>query len=136
MAIDFGKPFWGKSEMNMAPDFEGTFYVLPSDGRRTPVRSGYRPQHLIHENYQSSGDHTYPDQEWVNLGETARVHVRLISPACYPNCLWEGRVLQVLEGQKLVGLITITCIFNEVLRVSPEAYKPIWVEPAGLQEKP
>jgi len=79
--------------MNMAPDFEGNFYVLPSDGRRTPVHSGYRPQHLIHENYQSSGDHTYPDQEWVNLGETARVHVRLISPACYPIwCYSSGAV--------------------------------------------
>jgi translation elongation factor EF-Tu-like GTPase len=120
--------------MKLAPDFEGTFYMLPIDGRITPVRSGYRPQHLIHENYQTSGDHTYPDQEWVNLGDSVRVLVRFISPEIYPNCIWEGRVLQVLEGSKKVGEVTISRIFNEGLRVSPEAYKPVWIEPTNSQE--
>ena len=113
--------------MKMTPDFEGTFYVLPVNSRITPVRSGYRPQHLIHQKYLSSGDHTYPDQECVNLGDSVRVLVRLISPEVYPNCIWEGRVLDVLEGSKKVGEITVRQIFNEVLRVSPEAYKPHWV---------
>lgn len=111
-------------------DFEGVFHLFPSHG---PVLSGYRPQHLLHDNYQSSGNHTYPDREWVHPDEPSLVQVRLISPEFYPCCIWEGRVLSILEGSRLVGKLTIARIFNESLRVLPENYKPVWEEPAHLR---
>jgi hypothetical protein len=116
--------------MNDRVDFEGVFHLLPSHGA---VKSGYRPQHLLHENYQSSGIHTYPDREFVIPDEPVPVLVRLISPEVYPCCIWDGRVLSVFEGSLLVGVLTIVRVLNESLRVSPDLYKPLWKEPEDLR---
>lgn len=110
-------------------DFEGVFHLFPS---HWAVMSGYRPQHLLHENYQSSGHHTYPDRGSVNPGEHAQVHVQLITPEVYPCCLWEGRVLSIMEGTRVVGTLTVGRINDESLRVLPENYKLRWEEPAHL----
>lgn len=112
--------------MNNRVDFEGVFYLLPTHGT---VRSGYRPQHLLHENYQSTGFHTYSEREFVEPGETAHVQVRLITPEVYPCCIWEGRVLSIFEGSRLVGTLRIERIMNEILRVAPEHYLPLWEGP-------
>ena len=113
-------------------DFEGVFHLLPSHGA---VRSGYRPQHLLHENYQSSGMHIYLDRDLVNPDEWVPLQVQLITPEVYPCCIWEGRVLSILEGPRLVGEVTVNRILNDSLRVLPEHYKPMWEEPAHLREK-
>lgn len=76
-------------------DIEGVSQLSPSHSR---VISGYRPQHAIHDNYQTSGEHTYLDQESVGPGESAKAEVRFITPEAYPCCVWEGRVLSVQEG--------------------------------------
>lgn len=115
--------------MNNRIDFEGVFHLFPSHG---PVMSGYRPRHLLHENYQSSGIHTYPDRELVNPDEPTPVQVRLISPEAYPCCLWEGRALSILEGARLVGTLTVGRIINESLRVLSENYNSWWEEPAQI----
>jgi translation elongation factor EF-Tu-like GTPase len=119
--------------MQRSPDFEGTFHLLAT-GRRTPVASGYRPQHAIHENYQTSGEHTYLDREILELGQSAPVAVRFITPHVYPRCLWEGRELSVQEGVRVVGLLKVTHIINESLRVTPASYNSVWVAPPGLKE--
>ncbi|MCZ8075013.1 MAG: hypothetical protein O9341_12865 [Paucibacter sp.] len=116
--------------MNRPFDFEGLFTLSASHG---VVTSGYQPQHALHENYQSSGRHTYPDHGLVRPGEMARVEVHLISPEVYPHCLWEGRVLDVLEGSRQVGTLEITRIATEGLLVAPESYKQLWEEPAELR---
>lgn len=113
-------------------DFEGVFRLLPPHGA---VKTGYRPQHLLHENYQSSGTHTYPDRDLVNPDESVPVQVQMISPEVYPCCIWEGRVLSIFEGARVVGELTVSRIFNDSLRVIPEHYKPMWEEPAHLPEK-
>ena len=118
--------------MERPPDFEGVFLLLP--GRGAAVQSGYRPQHVIHSNYQTSGEHKYLDVAKVNPGESARVAVRFITPEAYPRCLWKGRELSVQEGSRIVGRLTVTSILNEALRVTLESYSPVWVEPPGLQE--
>jgi elongation factor Tu len=120
--------------MQRAPDFEGTF-SLSSSGRTTGVASGYRPQHSIHENYQTSGEHTYLDRELVEPGQSASVAVRLITPQAYPRCLWEGRILSVREGERIVGHLEVTRVINEALRTSADAYNPVWVEPPGLKRQ-
>jgi hypothetical protein len=107
------------TKMNNRVDFEGVFHLLPPHGT---VRSGYRPQHLLHENYQSTGFHIYPEREFVGPVERAHVQVRLITPEVYPCCLWE------------VGTLRVEKIINEILCVAPEQYKPLWEEPPHLCE--
>lgn len=119
--------------MNNRVDFEGVFHLLPTHGT---VRSGYRPQHLLHENYQSSGVHIYSQREFVGPGETAHVQVCLITPEVYPCCIWEGRAISIFEGSRLVGTLTIRQIMNEILRVDPEHYKPVWEEPLHSSKSP
>jgi translation elongation factor EF-Tu-like GTPase len=116
--------------MNRLPDFEGEFHLAADHG---PVTSGYRPQHALHDNYQSSGLHTYADRGAVGPGEVALVQVLLITPDVYPHCLWEGRTVSVLEGSRVVGTLKVSCVINESLRVAPEHYEPLWVEPAELR---
>lgn len=94
--------------------------------------TSYRPQHEVHENYQTSGHHTYIGCDSVRPGETAKVNVRLITPQVYPRCIWEGRSLRVLEGTKHVGNLLITRVWNPLLCTSPGKYEPQWVEPTGL----
>ena len=121
--------------MQRAPDLIGRFHLLATaeGGRRTPARSGYRPQHAIHENYQTSGEHLYPELEWLAPGEITVAHVSLVTPEAYPNCLWVGRVLQVSEGQHIVGNLLVTEVLNESLVCNPENYRPHWVEPASTK---
>ena len=70
--------------------------------------SGYRPQHTIHDNYQTSGIHTYLDRGTLEPGQSAPVAVHFITPQVYPRCLWEGRELSVQEGGRVVGRLTVT----------------------------
>lgn len=120
--------------MNRSHDIEGEFYAFPSSkgGRKTPAFSGYRPQHKIHDNYQTSGQHEYLNAAQVAPGETVSTKVWLLTPDVYPNSLWVGREIGVFEGVSQVGTLTVSRIVNEVLLGSPETYSPVWVEPAGL----
>lgn len=117
--------------MTRAPDFDGIFHLF-AGVRTAPVFSAYRPQHEIHDNYQTSGVHTYLDCDKVEPGGAAKVAMHFITPQAYPHCIWEGRELAVYEGAKVVGKLVVTRIFNPLLRVTPKAYSPIWVTPHGL----
>ena len=103
--------------------------------RKAPVYSAYRPQHEIHENYQTSGYHSYEGRDILLPGETVEVKAWLITPQFYPHCIWEGRELRILEGSKHVGTLLVTKLFNPLLRVSPEDYKSIWVRPSGVNDE-
>lgn len=123
--------------MNRSHDIEGEFHLLTSQesGRRNPVLSGYRPIHRLHENYLTSGYHEYSGVSQVAPGETAKVAVWFITPDVYPNSLWVGREIEVMEGSKVMGRLMVTKILNSVVCGSPETYSPIWVEPAGLSKQ-
>lgn len=54
--------------------------------------------------------------ELIPLGESALGTITFISPEEYPNCLWEGKVINIQEGSRVVGYATVTKIFNEILR--------------------
>jgi translation elongation factor EF-Tu-like GTPase len=117
--------------MNRPHDIEGEFYAFPSaqGGRNTPAFSGYRPQHKVHDNYQTSGPHEYLGTDQVAPGETVSTKVWLLTPDVYPKSLWVGREIGVFEGSHQVGTLTISRIVNEVLLGSPETYDPVWVNP-------
>ena len=122
--------------MNRLPDFTGRFHLLRTSdgGRRTPAVSGYRPQHAIHDNYQTSGEHEYPDVAEVAPGQTVTARVRFITPEVYPACIWEGRIIPVLEGAKVIGTMTVSEIHNEALRCDASTFTPHWTEPKNLSE--
>ena len=118
-------------------DFVGeiTLISTKAGGRSTPAHSGYRPQHAIHENYQTSGEHEYLDVEELYPGESSRVKIRLMTPHVYPHCIWVGREINVQEGQRIVGIVTVTEIINLILECSPEDYKSTWVLPKHLESE-
>lgn len=117
--------------MQRSPDCIGLFTLLPTSegGKSQPVSSGYRPQHLLHSNYQSSGLHQYEGRQSVGPGESALAKVWFVSPEVYPSCLWPSRIVSVFEGSKLVGTLEIQEVLNPILLCEPSAFVAQWVEP-------
>jgi translation elongation factor EF-Tu-like GTPase len=119
--------------MNKESDIEGHFHLFDTaqSGKQTPVLSGYIPVHKLYDNYLSSGKHEYPDVHCVAPGETAKVRVCLITPEVCAGCLWIGREIDVMEGvEKVVGKLTVTRIFNEILSGDADSYSFHWIKPS------
>ncbi|WP_217595560.1 hypothetical protein [Cohnella sp. GbtcB17] len=102
--------------MNEEPDVKAkiTFLTPEKGGRSKPAFSGYRPAHSVKDHYLTSGIHMY-ERESVNPGETVIGTIRFITPEAYPECLWEGKEIQIQEGSRLVGYATIIEIYNKTL---------------------
>jgi hypothetical protein len=111
-------------------DLEGVFSLATDAGR--PVQSGFRPNHRVHENYETSGEHEYVGVTQVQPGESAQVRAWLITPHVYPRSLWPGRVLVVSVGSRRIGTLTVVSVLNPILRGSSESYSPQWSVPPGL----
>jgi translation elongation factor EF-Tu-like GTPase len=103
-----------------APDIEAEVTYLPtsSGGRTNPVYSGYRPNHLIRDDYLTSGYHEYLDKEEVAPGERARAHIWFITPEVYPHTMWIGKEIRVQEASRLVGYAKVIRVFNKTLERS------------------
>lgn len=117
-------------------DIEGEFHIFPTkffSGRRSPAFSGYRPSHKVHDNCLTTAQHEYIGVSQVAPGEKAHAKVWFITPEVYPHCLWCGREIDVQEGKRVIGKLTVIKILNKVLEGSPETYNPTWVEPQGLK---
>jgi len=99
------------------PDIEAiiTFLRPEEGGRKTPIYSGYRPAHLVKEDYLTTGVHKYYDRKCVLPGESVLGTIAFITPEAYPNCLWEGKILRIQEGGRVVGYAKIVKIFNNIL---------------------
>ncbi|MBB6215975.1 elongation factor Tu [Anaerosolibacter carboniphilus] len=85
--------------------------------RSNAFYNGYRPAHLVKEDYLTTGIHYYYNREKVSFGESALGTITFISPEAYPNCLIEGKRINIQEGSKIVGYATVVKIFNEMLRI-------------------
>jgi translation elongation factor EF-Tu-like GTPase len=85
------------------------------DGSVRRVISGYRPQYVVNSNYHTSVQHRFIDAESVSTGQKAKAEVWFITPDAYPRALWEGLVLDVAEGAKVVGRATILKVHNPLL---------------------
>ena len=101
------------------PDIEAIISTVKTEdgGRVHPFFIGYRPDHLIKDDYLTCGVHYYYDKELIPIGESALGTITFLTPEAYPNCLWEGKVINIQEGSRIVGYATVTRIFNEMLRV-------------------
>ena len=83
-----------------APDIEAviTFLKTEEGGRNSPYSSGYRPAHLVKDDYLTTGTHNYFGKDEVLPGETVTGTITFITPEAYPHCLWKGKVINIQEG--------------------------------------
>jgi translation elongation factor EF-Tu-like GTPase len=107
------------------PDIEAEVSFLPTNqgGKTGSVLSGYRPQHQVMENLQTSGEHFYLNKETVLPGETASANIWFLSPEEYPESIWVGREIEIKEGSHLVGMAKVMKIFNPILESKTKEIK-------------
>lgn len=104
-----------KTIFEQAPDVEVLFEF--NDTRMHPAKDGYRPDHLIKDNYMTTGVHHYYHVTEVPPNGQAKGTITFLSPEAYPACLWVGKKISIQEGARVVGYATITKIFNPILNV-------------------
>ena len=100
--------------MIRSPDVEVLFEF--NGTRKTPVVDGYRPAHLVTENYLTTGIHHYYGVDSVLPNGTAKGTITFLSPEVYPHCLWIGKKINIQEGERIVGCATIIDVYNPILR--------------------
>ena len=103
----------GDKAMIKLPDVEVLFEF--NGTRKTPVANGYRPAHLVTDNYLTTGIHHYYGVDSVPPNGIAKGTITFISPEAYPCCLWIGKKINIQEGERVVGYATISDIYNSVL---------------------
>jgi len=85
-------------------------------GRRTPAKSGYRPQvKFDFTEMQTSGMQTFIDKEIVFPGETVEAKIKILSPHYYAGYLTEGMKFEFREGVTIIGVGEIKYIVNDKL---------------------
>jgi len=103
---------------NRTPDVRVRFEFNGS--RSHPAWNGYRPAHLVKENYLTSGVHHYFDVEKVESNGAAEGTITFITPEAYPHCLWTGKRINIQEGGRVVGTAVVLEIYNGLLEVIDE----------------
>lgn len=99
--------------LNRNPDVKVCFEF--NGTREYPVWSGYRPTHLVKDNYLTSGVHHYFDTEAVEPDGTAQGTITFITPEAYPHCLWVGKRINIQEGARVIGTAVVLEIYNSLL---------------------
>lgn len=99
--------------MHVHPDVEVLFEF--NGTRKHPAADGYRPHHLVTDDYLTTGVHHYYDVHTVEPNGTAKGTITFISPESYPHCLWIGKQIRLQEGAHIIGYATVLKIFNSVL---------------------
>ncbi len=98
------------SEIRFLPTGEG--------GRRSPVSSGYRPNHNFEHPEGSLNDaaHFYPGTEEVAPGQAVIAKMALAAPEQNIGRLYVGMPFTVQEGNRVVGRGVIKEICNPKLQ--------------------
>jgi len=86
--------------------------------RKSPVCSGYRPDHLIKHDYLTCGIHDYNGVESIAPDGRGYGTICFISPEAYPSCLWIGKRINIQEGSRIVGYATVLEVLNPILEMS------------------
>lgn len=97
--------------MQFKSDVEVRFEFMGN--KKNSLYQGYRPAHMVKENYLTTGVHKYYNME--NLEGEIKGTITFISPEDYPASLWKGKKIEMYEGSQLIGYVTILQIFNPVL---------------------
>ena len=100
--------------LDRPPDVEALFEFIGT--RKRPVYSGYRPAHLVKDDYLTTGTHTYYCNEPIPPNGKTMGTITFITPEAYPHSLWIGKKVRIQEGGRIVGYATITKIYNHLLQ--------------------
>ena len=68
--------------MNRTPDVEVVFEF--NGTRKNPAKDGYRPAHLVTDNYLTTGIHHYYGVDAVSPNGTAKGTITFLSPEIIP----------------------------------------------------
>jgi hypothetical protein len=91
-----------------------TYRTTEQGGRKTPAKSGYRPQvKFDFTEMQTSGKQTFIDKETVFPGDTVDAKIKILSPDYFTGCLTEGMAFEFREGARIMGTGEIKYIVNE-----------------------
>lgn len=93
--------------MTLQPDIEVSFHFYLNN----KIIENYRPSHEVKDNYLTTGVHHYYD----TAGDEIKGTITFLSPECYPNCLYIGKIIKMYEGKNEIGYAKVLKIFNEIL---------------------
>lgn len=109
-----------KMEMNNSnADFIATltYKTTEQGGRKTPAKSGYRPQMKFDfEEMQTSGQQTFIDRELVFPGDVMEAEIKILSLEYFANKLEEKMKFEFREGETIIGTGIIKHIINDKLK--------------------
>lgn len=87
--------------------------------RQTPAADGYRPAHRIKPDYLTTGIHHYTGQDFLCPGGICEGTITFLTPEVYPHCLQIGQIIDIQEGERIVGTAEILEIYNKLLERRP-----------------
>ncbi len=103
---------------NWEPDALVSLTLLSTEegGRSNPVLNGYHPTYRVMPEYWTSTRHFFVDCDTLEPGSSGEAYVKFLTPEAYPSTLTIGQVIEVGEGEKLIGRAIVKEIYNEMLR--------------------
>lgn len=107
---------------NSSSDFIAslTYRTTAEDGRKTPAKSGYRPQVKFEfDDKQSSGQQIFIGRELVYPGDSVDAEITLLSIDHLENKLIKGMTFEFIEGMRVIGSGKIKHIINDILKKEP-----------------
>jgi hypothetical protein len=105
--------------MSRQPDFIARlkYRLTEEGGRRTPVKSGYRPQvKFDFVEMQTSGQQIFINKDIVYPGDTVEAEITMVSPHLFARSLYVSKDFEFREGAVVKGIGQILKILNEELR--------------------
>lgn len=92
------------------------FLKTENGGRKTPAKTGFRPQlKFAFSEKSTSGKQNFTDKEFVFPGETAVAEIALLSPQFFSGMLAVGMIFEIREASQIIGSGKILEIKNETL---------------------
>ncbi len=84
--------------------------------RKYAVTDGYRPSHRITQRYLTTGLHRYDTAVPVPPDGTVEGTITFLMPQAYPHSLWKGKVMDIQEGERVVGQARVIEVYNPLLK--------------------
>lgn len=111
---------------------ELTYFTTEQSGRKTPAKSGYRPQVKFEfTDKQTSGQQIFIDKEIVYPGDKVLAKIKIVSPCFYVESLEVGMKFEFREGATIIGTGELKNIINDRLEKKPVGNKSVASSEAG-----
>ena len=88
-----------------------TFLRTEEGGRKSPVRSGYRPQ-FRYAGADWDAVQEYLGADWVNPGDVVTARLIFFRPEFHRGRIAPGMPFEIAEGSRVVGRGVITRVYD------------------------